>query len=109
MGVSFEVYEESTVKVDFTFTDSNDDTFVPDTAYWQLTKASDGSIINNRSFANCSFSGTYIVLSGDDLAIDSAGDLDRILTIKGTYSSDYGSSLPFSFVKMFRIKNILAI
>lgn len=104
MGVSYEAIENSTLLVSISFTDSLGNTFNQDTSEWQLTKV-DGTVINNRTFANGSFTGTRIVLSGDDLALDSSGDIERILTIRGTYTASYGSNLPFYMEKRFWIKN----
>ncbi len=109
MGITFEVDEEGTLKANISYKDCNKSTFVADTSYWQLSKASDGEPVNNRSFANGSFSGTYVVMTGDDLAIDIDGDIERIFSIKGTYSSDYGSGLTFNMSQRFNIKNALVV
>lgn len=60
--------EKGTAIVTLTFTNENGAVVVPISAAWQLMKT-DGSIVNGRAFADCSFSGTEIVLSGNDLAI----------------------------------------
>ena len=105
MGITFEAPEEGTLLATLSFKDSLGNSFTPDTSFWQLTKKSDGSVVNNRSFANGTFSGTQVVMSGDDLAIDSDGDVERIFAVQGTYTSSYGNGLPFTLEEEFKIKN----
>ena len=99
------VNEESTATATIEYTDSTDTVIVPDTSFWQLMKR-DGTIVNNRSFANGSFAGTTVVMTGDDLALDDAKDIVRIFALQGTYTSNLGSGLAFTEEIEFNIRNL---
>ncbi len=99
--------EKGTAIVTLAFTDEDGATVVPTSLTWQLQKL-DGTIINSCTFATKTFSGTSIVLSGDDLAI--FGDTDsgqRVLSVQGVYSSDAGSDLPMKDECRFSIGRLL--
>lgn len=88
--------EKGTAVVTLAFTDEDDTAVTPTSLAWQLMK-SDGTVINTRTFALGSFSGTEIVLSGDDLAIFGSSDSGyRILSVQGVYDSDAGTDLPIN-------------
>lgn len=101
--------EKGTFPVDLAFTDENGDAVSPDTLTWTLTDM-DGTVINSREDVAVSSpsSSETITLSGDDLALSSEDSEyeERMLIIKGTYTSDLGSGLPlrggviFSVVKV---------
>jgi len=74
---------------------------------WQLMKK-DGTIINSRSFANCSLSALTWVLKGDDLAMFGGSDSGtRILSFQATYDSTIGSGLPVKKECKFAIDRLL--
>lgn len=99
------VNEGSTAIVTIEYIDETGTTMVPESSYWQLMKR-DGTIINNRSFTNGTFIGTTVVMTGDDLMIDSTKDIIRIFAIKGLYNSSLGSNLSFSEEFEFNIRNL---
>ena len=68
MAITISPNEQGTAIVTFTFEDEVGNPVIMKTSAWQLMMV-DGTIVNNRSFANCSFTGNTVVLSGDDLAI----------------------------------------
>ena len=99
--------EKGTAVVTLAFTDEDDNTVVPTSLEWQLMK-SDGTVINSRTFANGSFVGTEIVLSGNDLAIFGNSDSgNRVLSIQGVYDSTAGSDLPLKDELKFVVNRLL--
>ena len=99
--------EKGTAIITLTYTDEDGATVVPETAAWQLMKK-DGTIVNNRSFANCTFTGTTVVLSGDDLQLFASDDKKRIFAIHATYNSDAGSNLPLNDEVQFKIDDLVS-
>ena len=105
--ISIRPNEKSTAIVELTFTDEDGLVVVPTSAEWQLQKT-DGTIVNERSFDNCSFSGTEVVLSGDDLAVFGTTDNGkRVFAVQAVYDSDAGSDLPLNDEVTFRIQKLL--
>lgn len=104
MALVTEVLEESSLLVGFNFKDSLGVSVTPTTQAWQLMYE-DGTVVGTNTFANGSFSGNYFVISGSALALASDGNRKRIVAIEGTYTSSYGSDLPFTVEKEFMIKN----
>ena len=100
--------EKSTYIVTAAFTDSDGNAITPVTITWTLTD-SIGNVINNREDISLT-PGTSvdIVLSENDLAIGTNG-IERILMIEGTYSSAYGTNLPFKDILKFNITDLAAI
>jgi hypothetical protein len=94
--------EDGTAIITLTFTDEDGTTVIPTELKWQLMET-DGTIINNRTFALGSFTGTTIVLFGDDLAIEDGESLCRILSVQGIYDSTAGNNLPIKGELMFWI------
>ena len=108
MAISISPNEQGTAIVTFTFEDEEGNPVVMKTSAWQLMKV-DGTIVNNRSFANCSFTGDTVILSGDDLAIFEGIDTGvRIIAFKGTYDSTVGNDLPLTFEDRFSIKKLVS-
>lgn len=99
------VNEESTAVITMTFLDFEGEPMTPVTRAWQLQKK-DGTIINSRTFAAGSFSGTTVALSGDDLALDSTNDIVRIFAVQGTYNHALGDGLTFTEEIEFNIRNL---
>jgi len=99
--------EKGTAVVTLVFTDEDGAAVVPTGLAWQLMRSS-GVVVNNRTFALGSFSGSTIVLSGDDLAIFTGGDSGyRILSIQGVYISSAGSDLPLKGECKFTIDRLV--
>jgi len=93
------------------FKDEEGEDVTPTNLQWQLMK-SDGTIVNDRAFADNSFSasggGALVVLSGDDLAM--FGDKDngrRVFSIQGEYDSTAGVGLPLKDEVNFRVQKLL--
>lgn len=100
--------EQGTAVVTLAFTDEDEATVVPTSLSWQLMRVDDGSTVNERTFANCSFSGSTIVLSGDDLATFGLSDTgDRVLSVQGVYTSSAGSDLPLKGELSFTVEKLL--
>lgn len=102
--MSASVNERSTLVLELIIKDSTGTVVVPTATNWQLQKL-DGTIVNNRSFANGSLSGTTIVITDDDTALDSTGDIKRILAVEALYDSAIGSDLKITGEIMIYIQN----
>ena len=104
--------EEGTYIITAEFIDDDGDSVAPDTLTWTLTDSS-GTVINSRTSVSVSSptASEDIVLSGDDLALQSgeSGDTMRILTIQATYDSDAGTDLPLNDAAYFYIKDLKTI
>ena len=106
--ISIRPKEKSTAIVTLTFVDEDGAVVVPTSAAWQLQKL-DGAIVNNRSFANCPFSGTEVVLSGDDLAVFGLTDNGvRVFAVQAVYDSNMGAGLPLNNEVKFKIQRLLS-
>ena len=78
---------------------------------WQLQRASDGTIINDRDFARSQVPALEFELTGDDLAIFTGLDSgERILGFQATYSSIVNGvrvdNLPLTDEAQFDIRNL---
>ncbi len=106
-SISVQPSEKGTAVVSLAFTDEDGTTIVPASLAWQLMET-DGTVINSRTFAVSTFSGTQIVLSGLDLAIFGSSDSGiRVLSIQGVYDSSAGSALPLKGECKFSIDRLL--
>lgn len=106
-----EVNEQSTFKVTCAWKASGDTAVTPDSATWTETDE-DGTVINSREDVSITGLSTTndIVLSGDDLAIQSSTDNGkRILTVEAVYDSDDGNNLPLKDEYTFRIRNLVNV
>jgi len=99
--------ERGTAIFTLEFTDEDGAIVIPSTSAWQLMK-SDGTIVNDRDFASCSFSGTTVVLSGDDLQLFASDDKKRIFAIQAAYDSTAGNDLPLVDEVQFKINPLLS-
>ena len=103
--------EESTYKITAAFTDAEGTAVTPNTITWTLTDE-DGTVINSRSNVSATPSTSIdIVLSGDDLALQSGEsyEVNRIITIKAVYDSSEGSGLPLYEEAKFTITDLTNI
>ena len=100
--------EESTFVVTAHFTDEDGAEVVPETVLWSLSNDK-GKIINNREDVSVTPAGTVnIVLTGDDLAIGSDGQI-REVSIEATYNSTRGTGLSLKGRCTFNIENLVAV
>ena len=102
--------ERSTFVITAAFTDHAGAAVVPTAMAWTLTDGS-GAVVNSRSAVAISplASTVSIVLSGLDLALPSAGDPMRTLTLQGTYDSSLGNGLPLKDEVRFAIVGLEAV
>lgn len=92
--------EGGTGVIRVSFEDENGDAMTPDTLYWSL-RDEDEDIVNERDEVQITSLGTSvdIVLQGDDLPAKEVKGQDYYhlwVVLKGTYTSTYGSALPFA-------------
>ena len=103
--------EEGTYTIKFDFKDEIGTLVIPTAINWWLSDLN-GDIINNRSeVAATPANPYYLTMKGADLRlhqVESNEDF-RVVTLRGTYNSDRGSSLPFTYAVMFKLKNFLII
>lgn len=101
--------EKSTFVVTAAFTDESGDAVTPNALTWTLTK-SDGTIINSREDVSATpDTSINIVLSGDDLQVFAGDNYQRVLTLKGDYDSDLGSSLPLNDELYFSVEDLVNV
>ena len=102
--------EESTyiIRVDFYDESSPPLEMTPNSIYWTLVTL-EGDIINSRSKVSVTPASTvYLVLKGDDLAMDGSSEtITREVRISGSYDSAYGTGLPYNDAVRFEIINIV--
>lgn len=78
---------------------------------WWLTDSS-GNIINGRSNESIAVANPlFLVLKDEDLQITdkTVGENFRLVTFRGTYNSDLGNDLPFTYVVSFNISNSVIV
>lgn len=96
--------ELGTAVITMAFTDEDGNTVVPTSLEWQLMR-SDGTVINENTFSEGSFTGTTVVLSGNDLAyFGSSDNAKRIFSVQGVYDSNAGTDLPLNAELRFEIQ-----
>ena len=99
--------EKGTAVVTMAFTDENGDAVVPTGLAWQLMRP-DGTVVNSNTFALNTFTGTQVVLGGDDLVFYDDGDSgDRVFSVQGVYNSTLGTGLHIKDELRFAISNLL--
>ena len=103
--------ERSTAIVTMSFKDEDNNAATPSNLQWQLMQTN-GTVVNERSFEDCSFSAdggsAEIVLSGDDLAMFGAYDSGhRVFSVQGEYDSNAGTGLPITGEAVFQIQKLL--
>ena len=100
--------EQGTYVIIATITDEDGAALTPTALTWTLMNAN-GQIINDRknsTFDNALASANSIVLSSDDLALNSPNKPVRVLMIEGEYTSSYGIGLPLKEQCTFSIKDL---
>jgi len=102
MPTTLEIHadEESTYLVTAAFTDAAGDAVTPNanTIKWTLSDM-EGTVINSRNnVVIASATSVDIVLSGDDLALQTGetGTVKRLLTVVAVYDSTEGTDLPLN-------------
>ena len=109
-ALSLKAVEQSTYIITASFTDEAGNSVTPDSLKWSLVDRKK-RIVNNRKDVEITSLDTSIdiVLSGDDIAIDGDGEVERWIVVEGTYTSDAGSGLPFRDQASFRISNLKSV
>ena len=103
------VNEESVLPLVLTFKDEDGTVMSPTLVKWSLSEA-DGTIINSRTDVTLSGPPYNLVLSGDDTALQGADDnLERRLTIRAVYTSDYGAGLKLNREIQFYIEPLVNV
>ena len=92
------------------FRDDDGAAVVPSSVKWSLMQR-DRSVINSRQSVVISPATTVtIVLSGDDLALQSTSDVGaRVLTVYAEYSSTLGTDLPLLDEAYFDITDLIGV
>ena len=89
------------------FIDEDGDAIMPELVLWTLSDI-DGTVINSREDVSITPDTiVYIVLSDDDLVV--SGSRSRVVTVKATYNSTYGSSLTLKAAATFDIENLIVV
>lgn len=103
--------EKSTYIVTVAFADEDGSAVAPKTLVWSLTDAS-GNVINEREDEAVSSpaASNTIVLSGNDLAIQTSEASDdyasRRFIAEATYDSSLGNDLPVKAAASFAVENL---
>jgi hypothetical protein len=104
--------EQATYVVDVSFTDEAGAPVTPTAAAWTLTDDR-GIVVNGRdAVAITGLAATVsVLLSGDDLALDSVlyNGVRRELLVEYTYDSDLGSGLPGKDALTFDIQPLAGV
>jgi len=104
--------EKSTFVITAAFTDEDGNAVAPKTLTWTLTDDG-GTVINEKEdeVVSSPSASEDIVLSGDDLALQSGEETRgvRILTVEATYDSDAGSDLPLNEEIRFIVDGLVAV
>ena len=115
ISITDKAKEKGSFVFDVAFTDEDDAAATPKTMTWSLTTTS-GTSINNRlnvAVGAGDLAATVsIVLSGDDLAVQS-GETNRYLrrrfVVEATYDSSLGNDLPVKEEAEFLLENITKV
>ena len=113
MSIELELHadEESTYKTTAAFTDAAGDAVTPKSVEWTLSDM-EGTVINSRlSVSETPASSVDIVLSGDDLALQTSevGTVKRLLTVVAVYDSTEGTDLPLNEEAVFLLDSLVKI
>ncbi len=105
------VNEESTAILRVTFTDSDGNAVIPQSATWTLSDR-DNEVVNGKSDVTISqlASTVDILLKGDDLKLPFPRERVRRVLVKAIYdSSTYGNDLPFNEEFEFTITDLRSL
>lgn len=106
--MTVDAVEGSTYVLPIVFKDADGAEVTPTEASWTLYGNDQSTVVNGRE--NVALTGSYIILTGDDLALPISSDYMRYVLIKATYdSSTYGTNLSFRAEIRFRIVNLSTI
>jgi len=115
MPITLELHadEESTYLATAAFTDAAGDPVTPNanTIKWTLSDM-EGTVINSRNnVVIASATSVDIVLSGDDLALQTGetGTVKRLLTVVAVYDSTEGTDLPLNEETVFLLDPLVKI
>ena len=115
MPITLELHadEESTYIATAAFTDAAGDAVTPNagTIKWTLSDM-EGTVINSRlNVVITSDTSVDIVMSGDDLALQTGevGTVKRLLTVVAVYDSTEGSDLPLNEETVFLLDPLVKI
>jgi hypothetical protein len=103
--------EQSTYAIVVTFADETGAALTPNIGLtWTLTDKS-GTVVNERLAVPIdSAAEITIVLSGDDLSLDSVyRGKSRVVLVEGAFDSDLGDDLPIKDQVTFTIANLVAV
>jgi hypothetical protein len=105
--------ERSTFPIELLFYDGGEGgpLVSPSGATWSLVDR-DGAIVNGRDDMPLAVSGgaALIVLQGADLAVPGVGEVERRVTVRGTYTSArYGSDLPIAEEFIFTVQPLAGV
>lgn len=104
--------EGSTFIVQFQFfvrdADGVESSMVPNPGLSWTLSDENGTPVNSRLAVPIDppASTIFVVLSGDDLALDANYPAKRFLVVEGTFNSEYGLDLPFNHEVSFFIDNL---
>jgi hypothetical protein len=92
------------------FSDENDDPVVPATLRWSM-KDPNEETVNGRLNVDVAVPTNpfYLVLSGDDLALEDGKPSRRKVIFEATYNSALGNGLPLNECAEFTIESLLKI
>ena len=110
-GDNIDAGEKSTLVITATITDENGDPETPTAATWTLSDL-DGNVINSRDAVAIAVPASEmdIVLSGNDLALQSATDTGRrAFLLKATYNSALANNLPLNEEIQFDVLDFVKI
>lgn len=102
--------ERSTYVVTVSFADEDGAAVVPTSGTWTLTDGS-GTVVNSRADVSLAplAASKEIVLSGDDLALNTGRAEWRILTVTATYISTLGTDLPLNEEVRFLVADLAGV
>jgi len=108
IGVQLKVARKgSTYVVTVDFENEDQEEMTPTTILWKLTDTG-GDIINSREDEVATPAASVnVVLSGNDLPVNGNREYEAIwFIVYGTYTSNYGSGLPYKEGTLINVYNI---
>lgn len=103
--MTVDAVEGSTYVIPVAFRDADDSEVTPTIAFWSLYGHDKTTIVNGKQ--DVTLTGSYIVLTGGDLALPISNQNMRYILIKAVYDSDtFGTDLSFRAEIQFKIVNL---